>query len=667
MIRRLFALALVLAAVCSAAPLAQARPGLGRAHVIRVLTPGSQAPASQLVPGSGWQADIATPAAIGNSADFGYSAPVVSAFDAVPFQTYAATAYVTVLADHHPTDADVAGGLQDNVAKVSCAVDGGAFLDVTTRTANPITGTVGFIFPIIPSNFPHDGLHEMRCVSYPTTGIPDVLQGPEGTVTSSFFFNTNANGTLPARTLYVANSGSDSTGDGSIGNPYATASKALAVAPALMGGDIGGLTVCLKEAGNYTLAASGNFNSASQWVTVKACGVDPSLVVINSVPGATAPRLKRAHYTNLTLTTGLSVTTAAQAKLWLDTVTMSGPGKIFATSTPHSGFAAVWGTDSDVGNFSIGLEGANVILNRHLTVHDIGADGFTNVKVVVDSTLTNDFDFIYGTGNVHSGSPCVDGISDVSGFQIGATIYVGSGSSTGIPSGSTVATIGECNGANSVRFTNKSGATFTGSVSADVLTVTSVTSGSLYVGQPLNATNFPVGTFVSSFISGAGNTGTYRLSASLGTISSESITGTAPATLNLTAARLDEGYHSDCYQVNSAQSHIVLHGLHCNSQTNDTQGLFASHGVNVSNMSVVDSDFGHTDLDTIASSFSLGGVSSNVFLLRDTWHNGLLWSYSSGLVPSNISVVGNVCTGTRFLNNGTPTGQVPVIRGSPTC
>lgn len=64
---------------------------------------------------------------------------------------------------------------------------------------------------------------------------------------------------------------------------------------------------------------------------------------------------------------------------------------------------------------------------------------------------------------------------------------------------------------------------FTGSISGDVLTVSAMTSGEVFVGQLLSGTGITGQIKVSSFLTGTGGTGTYRLDASA-TVSSTVIT-----------------------------------------------------------------------------------------------------------------------------------------------
>lgn len=69
-------------------------------------------------------------------------------------------------------------------------------------------------------------------------------------------------------------------------------------------------------------------------------------------------------------------------------------------------------------------------------------------------------------------------------------------------------------------------ATFTGQASfaTNVMTVTSVTTGTLKVGQIVTGAGIPAFTYIASFGTGTGGAGTYNLTTSPGTIAAESVT-----------------------------------------------------------------------------------------------------------------------------------------------
>lgn len=67
-------------------------------------------------------------------------------------------------------------------------------------------------------------------------------------------------------------------------------------------------------------------------------------------------------------------------------------------------------------------------------------------------------------------------------------------------------------------------AAFTGSVSGSTLTVSTLTSGTLAIGQEVQGTSIPVGTYIASLGTGSGGTGTYFLNTTPGTIASGTFT-----------------------------------------------------------------------------------------------------------------------------------------------
>jgi hypothetical protein len=73
-------------------------------------------------------------------------------------------------------------------------------------------------------------------------------------------------------------------------------------------------------------------------------------------------------------------------------------------------------------------------------------------------------------------------------------------------------TVGYQNSANTIYDSkNPVVSSFTGSISGSTLTVTSVTSGALAVGNTITGTGVAAGTQIVAFIGGSGNAGTYRL------------------------------------------------------------------------------------------------------------------------------------------------------------
>lgn len=71
--------------------------------------------------------------------------------------------------------------------------------------------------------------------------------------------------------------------------------------------------------------------------------------------------------------------------------------------------------------------------------------------------------------------------------------------------------------------TNTPSAVFTASIAGSVMTVSAVASGTLAIGQVVEANGVPEGLFIASLGTGAGGTGTYNLDVSGGTVSSRSM------------------------------------------------------------------------------------------------------------------------------------------------
>ncbi len=82
------------------------------------------------------------------------------------------------------------------------------------------------------------------------------------------------------------------------------------------------------------------------------------------------------------------------------------------------------------------------------------------------------------------------------------------------------------------------GAVFTGAISGTTLTVSAVTSGTIYVGQVISGSGVTVSTTITALGTGTGGTGTYTVSASQ-TASSTTITATGPTYVSGTDYRVE--------------------------------------------------------------------------------------------------------------------------------
>lgn len=329
-----------------------------------------------IIPGPGWSGATAQPETQGAVDDFGYNNNTIARWNVVPHQTFSDTFRVGILAFHN-------SGI-DNVA---FAVNGGAWTSIPSKSTNPRTNVTEYWATVRASDFA-DGQIELRAIAYPNTGVPRVLP--------SLFLNANATNTLPNTVRYVSNSGNDTTGDGSAGNPFQTISKAIFSIRAAQSSDVGGGTVYL-QAGSYAYgAATENFtqNAATQWLTISAVpGTAKEDVFITSYGSTNGVRAQKVHLKNLTVSgvTSLPTNGSIGAKGWLDNVTYIGPGKTVANSQPFAS-AAVWTggmyfTDVNISQSANGTVAAALV--RNVTVHDISSDAFQSALLVIESSAEN--------------------------------------------------------------------------------------------------------------------------------------------------------------------------------------------------------------------------------------------------------------------------------------
>jgi hypothetical protein len=72
-------------------------------------------------------------------------------------------------------------------------------------------------------------------------------------------------------------------------------------------------------------------------------------------------------------------------------------------------------------------------------------------------------------------------------------------------------------------------ASFTATITAGVMNVSAVTSGTLAAGQLVQGTNVPANTYIATLGTGTGGTGTYNLTQTTLTLASEALTSVTPA------------------------------------------------------------------------------------------------------------------------------------------
>lgn len=191
-----------------------------------------------------------------------HATQVIANWDVVPFQRLTQSTKIGVVAFH------------ETGAKVTFRVNGTVVATVDNPTYNDQTDVVEYWFSLNPASYAAGPL------TLEATATPDGA-GHDSRVLSTLTVYADPSSTLGSRsTVWISNTGSDTTGNGTEATPYATIAKGYATA-----GDGG--TVYLK-AGNYTLSSM-SAPARSYWATVQAApGLDADAVrIMTAGPGST--------------------------------------------------------------------------------------------------------------------------------------------------------------------------------------------------------------------------------------------------------------------------------------------------------------------------------------------------------------------------------------------
>lgn len=254
---------------------------------------------------------------------------------------------------------------------------------VSAYAGNPFEA---YVVKLDASEFPeHDGAFEV----YATVQPKD--PSAQARVISLPLFS-NINGTLPTAKSYVdANNGSDTTGDGSSANPFATITEARNSLVA--SGKVDGGTIILRD-GEYEYSnASAEAVLNERWLTIKPdTGHQP---VIN----ATGDSLSGGLATNRIKIEGVtldasnsepvflinsSIARLPDSSLWLDKLTYTGRGA-HVQGRVANGFESIYYTDL---TFQDTKDAAILgVLARNITIKNIGSDAFTQTRAVIGGNV----------------------------------------------------------------------------------------------------------------------------------------------------------------------------------------------------------------------------------------------------------------------------------------
>jgi hypothetical protein len=355
--------------------------------------------------GAGFTAATAQPPTQGLSSQPGYNAKAIARWNFVPHQTFDTEFGIGVVAFH-------AYGID----RVEFSLNGGPWTAVTEPSLNPMSNTVEYWVKVDPEQLA-TAEHEVRAIAYPQVGVPRVLGGALNGAGMdkgeySMYFVADASATLPRTQRFVSPSGSDSTGNGTRGNPFQSimkAAKSIAVANGgLADGGVINLLPGNHVYGTYSFALL--TNTANRWLTIRpAPGVASSAApIVSASTGGTNishVRFERVTFKPSGSTNSVIPSTSGSKRLWVDKCDFIGVG----TSNPSDwsgGWQMTWTTDCSLTGSAGGLGGELV---RGLQMNEIGSDSFGQwAKTVINSSVRKitfsdpafhpDFYQILGTG-----------------------------------------------------------------------------------------------------------------------------------------------------------------------------------------------------------------------------------------------------------------------------
>lgn len=216
--------------------------------------------------GAGWSGSTSTPSPIGSVSDAGYEGVCVARWTDIPYRTITEVEWFGVAAFH-----------RNGIDRVEFSANNGAWVSVVAMTAHPDTGVWAYHCKIDPAAT-SDQLVEIRARIYPSTAgtcrvlggdyASSLTTGPNVNGVYSQYVWTNDGGTYDGTYKYVGAAGNDTTGDGSLGNPYLTIRRAVAA----IGATLDNCEVrCLAGSYDMSTYTSGDIPTAdSRWFTICA-------------------------------------------------------------------------------------------------------------------------------------------------------------------------------------------------------------------------------------------------------------------------------------------------------------------------------------------------------------------------------------------------------------
>lgn len=356
-----------------------------------------------IVPGTGFEGDTPQPPIVGSG--HGADARAIARWDVVPYQTFDDDLQVGVIAFHI-----------NGIDRVEFSANGGPWTVIREMSENPRTGVWEYFATLQASQIP-DGPLELRAIAYPVVGTPRVLQDASTAAwgnqdAMSLHLYANAGGTLNQGTVYVSAAGSDSTGNGSSANPYASIWKALVTMRDELASFDGG-TIEIVSAGTYDISQVQNPGLAnSYWVTIRKSESLPASPVIIAPTSRSLlrPGCSKLRFEGLAFDFSLisQVYKGDQEHIWFDSCTWfqsdgkdaSYPGQ---TVPIRNEAGTVYVTNSVATEMLYGFTNCTMVRNSRCA--DISGDSYANTACVINGVtdgITTDSAFHQDTHQYHS-------------------------------------------------------------------------------------------------------------------------------------------------------------------------------------------------------------------------------------------------------------------------
>ena len=295
---------------------------------------------------------------------------------------------------------------KNGIDRVEFSANNGQVIQVFTPSKNPSTGVSEYFVYVDPTNMVSGQLVEVRATIYPTDGIPRVLQGSLDGICNdtpkrlsfrdghhSIFVTKNE----VRATAWVAVDGNDTTGTGTITNPYATIQKAAAKLHTQNANNASNCKIFLKAGEHSIGGATPNPITSYGWLTIESgSGFSKDNVsIINCTPAGLRTKFLRFHNVKFDGTTtgfnGIRTNNMMDSYLWVDRCDLTtsyptvNPNQVGGLAT--NGWMGVYATESHAYDTGFSFRAAQLV--RNCVARNIGETPIGGDATVINFTCDN--------------------------------------------------------------------------------------------------------------------------------------------------------------------------------------------------------------------------------------------------------------------------------------